>query len=71
MSETPYLSFVVYDSQGKEVDRVDPCDWYMETKPGQYKIDNGFYVYNVGIPEGGRHELKWVVPDDGVEVERR
>ena len=71
MSETPYLSFVVYDAQGKEVDWIDPYLGHSEIEPGVYEVLNPFGLYDVEVPEGGRYELKWVIPDDGVEVERR
>lgn len=52
------LEFVAFDREGKEVDWIDPVATAREVRPGIWHVDTGCGVYEVAIPEGGRHEVR-------------
>lgn len=52
------LEFVVFDANGKEIDWIDPVVFWVELKPGVIQVGNGFFVYDVEIPKGGRYEVR-------------
>lgn len=56
------LEFVMIDANGREVDWIDPVIDY-KVKGDTVTVDNGFHIYVLTIPEGGRFDVRQRIAD--------
>ena len=52
------VEFVVFDADGYETDWVDPVKEHFDLGGGKHQVDNGYDIFDLQVPEGGRFEIR-------------